>query len=130
MRLHDFASFFRRDEFDAMTAAYDAAWQHLRSRKPALTEDQARTSKEEAGANHFGIRLQRHPRCGAAKGDRIARDFWASVPSANDAGAARPSRYPFGHVGRHRSDLFGDRASRCFLASLHKPSSSSLVDGL
>ena len=47
MRLHAFASFFRRDEFDAMTAAYDAAWQHLRSRKPALTEDQARTLRRK-----------------------------------------------------------------------------------
>ena len=47
MRLQDFASFFRRDEFDAMTAAYDAAWQHLRSRKPALTEDQARTLRRK-----------------------------------------------------------------------------------
>jgi hypothetical protein len=47
MRLQDFASFFRRDEFDAMTAAHDAAWHHLRSRKPALTDDQARNLKRK-----------------------------------------------------------------------------------
>ena len=47
MRLQDFAAFFRRDEFDAMTAAYDAAWQDVRSRKPALTHDQARNLKRE-----------------------------------------------------------------------------------
>jgi len=47
MRLQDFASFFRRDEFDAMTAAYDAAWQHLRSPKLALTESQARTLRRK-----------------------------------------------------------------------------------
>ena len=47
MRLQDFASFFRRDEFDAMTAAYDAPWQHLRSPKLALTESQARTLRRK-----------------------------------------------------------------------------------
>src|SRR6476659_7553636 len=47
MRLQDFASFFRREEFDAMTAAYDAAWQHLRSHKPTLTDDQVRSLKKK-----------------------------------------------------------------------------------
>ena len=47
MRLQDFASFFRREEFDAMTAAYDAAWQHLRSHRPTLTDDQVRSLKKK-----------------------------------------------------------------------------------
>jgi len=47
MRLKDFASFFRRDEFDAMTSAHDAAWHHLRSRNPALTDDQAKNLKRK-----------------------------------------------------------------------------------
>ena len=47
MRLQDFASFFRRDEFDAMTAAHDAALHHLRSTKHPLTEDQARNLKRK-----------------------------------------------------------------------------------
>ena len=130
MRLQDFASFFRRDEFDAMTAAYDAAWQHLRSPKLALTVKSGEDSKEEAGANHFSGRLQRDPRCSAAEGDRIARSFRARIPSTYNTGAARRSRYLFGHVGRDRSDALLHRIWRCFLASLHNPSSSSLVDGL
>ncbi|MGE5304107.1 MAG: hypothetical protein ACM3TN_12400 [Alphaproteobacteria bacterium] len=47
MRLQDFASFFRRDEFAAMTAAYDAAWQHLRFHKPELTDNQAKNLKRK-----------------------------------------------------------------------------------
>ena len=47
MRLQDFASFFRREEFGAMTAAYDAAWQHLRSHRPALSDDQVRNLKKK-----------------------------------------------------------------------------------
>jgi hypothetical protein len=38
--LHDYSSFFRPEEFDALTAAYDAAWQHLRTKEHALTSDQ------------------------------------------------------------------------------------------
>jgi len=40
MRLRDYSSFFRPEEFDAMTAAYDAAWHHLRTHRPPLTADQ------------------------------------------------------------------------------------------
>jgi hypothetical protein len=40
MRLQDYSSFFRPEEFDAMTAAYNAAWQHLRTHGPTLTGDQ------------------------------------------------------------------------------------------
>jgi hypothetical protein len=46
MRLQDYSSFFRPEEFDAMTAAYDAAWQHLRTHRPRLTGDQIRILKK------------------------------------------------------------------------------------
>jgi hypothetical protein len=45
MRLQDFAAFFRREEFEAMTTAYNAAWQQLRCRGPKLTDNQARVLK-------------------------------------------------------------------------------------
>ena len=40
MHLRDYSSFFQPEEFDALTAAYDAAWQHLWTNRP-LTADQA-----------------------------------------------------------------------------------------
>ena len=40
MYLRDYSSFFQPEEFHALTAAYEAAWQHLRTNKPALTADQ------------------------------------------------------------------------------------------
>ena len=46
MRLQDYSSFFRPEEFDAMTAAYDAAWQHLRTNRPTLTADQVQVLKK------------------------------------------------------------------------------------
>ena len=45
MRLEDYSSFFCPEEFDAMTTAYDAAWQHVRIQRPALAADQARVLK-------------------------------------------------------------------------------------
>jgi len=46
MRLRDYSSFFRPEEFDAITAAYDAAWQHLQTNKPTLTADQVQVLKK------------------------------------------------------------------------------------
>jgi hypothetical protein len=46
MRLQDYSSFFRPEEFAAMTAAYDAAWQHLRTHRPLLTGLQIRVLKK------------------------------------------------------------------------------------
>ena len=46
MRLQHYSSFFRPEEFDAMTAAYDAAWQHLQTNRPTLTADQVRVLKK------------------------------------------------------------------------------------
>jgi hypothetical protein len=40
MDLHDYSPFFRPEEFDALTAAYDAAWEHLWTKEHALTTDQ------------------------------------------------------------------------------------------
>ena len=40
MRLRDYSSFFRPEEFDALTAAYDAAWQDLWTKRLTLTADQ------------------------------------------------------------------------------------------
>ena len=45
MRLKDYSSFFRPDEFSAMTAAYDAAWQHLRTERRSLTPEETRVVK-------------------------------------------------------------------------------------
>ena len=36
MRLRDYSSFFQPEEFDALTAAYDAAWQHLWAKRLTL----------------------------------------------------------------------------------------------
>jgi hypothetical protein len=46
MRLRDYSAFFPPDELHAMTAAYDAAWQHLRAKRPALTAEQAQVLKK------------------------------------------------------------------------------------
>ena len=40
MRLRDYSSFFPPEEFEALTAAYDAAWQQLWTKRPTLTADQ------------------------------------------------------------------------------------------
>ena len=48
MRLKDYSSFFRPEEIDAMTAAYDAAWQHMRTNRPTLTADQVQVLKKLA----------------------------------------------------------------------------------
>jgi hypothetical protein len=39
MRLREYSPFFEPEEFNAMTAAYDAAWQHLRTTRPSLTAE-------------------------------------------------------------------------------------------
>jgi hypothetical protein len=46
MRLQEYSSFFRPEEFDAMTAAYHAAWQHVRTNRPTLTADQVQVLKK------------------------------------------------------------------------------------
>jgi hypothetical protein len=46
MRLQQYSSFFRPEEFAAMTAAYDAAWQQLRTHRPTLTAEQVRVLKK------------------------------------------------------------------------------------
>jgi hypothetical protein len=46
MHLQDYSSFFRSVEFEAMTAAYDAALQHLRANRSTLTADQVQVLKK------------------------------------------------------------------------------------
>lgn len=45
MRLRDYSPFFEPEELNAMTAAYDAAWQHMRTNRPRLTAEQAQVLK-------------------------------------------------------------------------------------
>ena len=46
MRLRDYSSFFRPEEFDALTTAYDAAWQDLWTKRLTLTADQVPVLKK------------------------------------------------------------------------------------
>jgi len=46
MRLQDYSRFFRPEEVAAMSAAYEAAWRHLRTNRPTLTADQVRVLKK------------------------------------------------------------------------------------
>ena len=46
MRLRDYSYFFRPEEFDALTAAYDAAWQDLWTKRLTLTADQVPVLKK------------------------------------------------------------------------------------
>jgi hypothetical protein len=46
MRLRDYAPFFQPEELDAMTAAYDAAWQHLRTNRSRLTAEQVKVLRK------------------------------------------------------------------------------------
>ena len=45
MHLRDYSSFFEPEEFRALTAAYDAAWQHLSAKRP-VPFDQIRVLKK------------------------------------------------------------------------------------
>jgi hypothetical protein len=46
MRLRDYSSFFQPEEFEALMAAYDAAWQHLWTKSSTLTADQVPVLKK------------------------------------------------------------------------------------
>jgi hypothetical protein len=46
MRLRDYSSFFRPEEFDALTAAYDAAWRELWTKRLTLPPDQVPVLKK------------------------------------------------------------------------------------
>jgi hypothetical protein len=74
MRLQDYSSFFRPEEIGAMTAAYDAAWQHIRT----------------------SVRLHGATGLGAAKRDCITRRLRATTPRA--ARFAASAIRPLGHV--------------------------------
>ena len=40
MQLRDYSSYFQPEEFDALTAAYDAAWQELWAKRLTLPSEQ------------------------------------------------------------------------------------------
>ena len=46
MRLRDYSSFFQPEEFDALTAAYEAAWQDLWTKRLTLNPDQVPVLKK------------------------------------------------------------------------------------
>jgi hypothetical protein len=46
MCLRDSSPFFQPEELDAMTAAHDAAWQHLQTNSPALSAKQVHVLKK------------------------------------------------------------------------------------
>jgi hypothetical protein len=46
MRLQDYSRFFRPEEFDALTAAYDAAWRDLWTDRLTLSADQVPVLKK------------------------------------------------------------------------------------
>ena len=46
MRLLDYSSFFQPEEFDALTAAYEAAWQDLWTKRLTLNPDQVPVLKK------------------------------------------------------------------------------------
>jgi len=45
MPFREYSPFFLPEELDALTAAYEAAWQHLRLNRPILSAQQVRTLK-------------------------------------------------------------------------------------
>ena len=46
MRLRDYSSFFRPEEFDALTTAYDAAWRDLWTKRLTLPAEQVPALKK------------------------------------------------------------------------------------
>jgi hypothetical protein len=46
MQLRDYSSYFQPEEFDALIAAYDAAWQELWAKRLTLTSDQVPVLKK------------------------------------------------------------------------------------
>jgi hypothetical protein len=46
MRLRDYSTFFQPEEFNALTAAYDAAWHDLWTKRLTLTADQVPVLKQ------------------------------------------------------------------------------------
>ena len=80
MRLQDYSSFFRPEEFDAMTAAYDAAWQHMRTHRPTAHCRSGSGPKKEPSADYSSVRLHGATGLGAAKRDCIARRLRATAP--------------------------------------------------
>jgi len=98
MRLRDYSSFFKPEELDAMTAAYDAAWQHLRINGPSLTAEQVHVLKKNLAQIILASACNGKRDCRAAKGDCIARSVRATAPSTRSAGFAASALRPFCRV--------------------------------
>jgi hypothetical protein len=47
MPLRGYSPYFQPEELNAMTAAYDAAWRHLRTNRPSLTAEQVQVLKKK-----------------------------------------------------------------------------------
>ena len=77
MQLRDYSSYFQPEEFDALTAAYDAAWQEMWAKRLTLTSEQVPVLKKNSVADHFSFRLQREPRRRAIERDCIMRSVRA-----------------------------------------------------
>ena len=80
MRLQQYSSFFRPEEFEAMTAAYDAAWQQLQTNRRTLTADQVRVLKKNLAQIILASACTGKTGRRAAKRDRVARSFVAPAP--------------------------------------------------
>ena len=99
MRLQDYSSFFRSEDFNAMTVAYDAAWQYLLTNTPTLTADQVQTLKKNSPPDHSGLRLHWEKGRSAAKRDCIAGSPRTTAPPTRTARFAIFAIRPFGNVG-------------------------------
>ena len=83
-----------------MTAAYNAAWQHLQTNRPTLTADQVRVLKKEPSANHSGVCRRRTKHVNRSPAGRDQSDYLPLAQAlvrtrrcrAVWRGAARPYR--------------------------------------
>ena len=98
MRLQDYSSFFRPEEFEAMTVAYDAAWRHLRTMRPTLTVKQIHILQKNLAQIILASACNGNRDVVRLKENRIARGFGATAPSTRNASYTASSRRRFGHV--------------------------------
>jgi hypothetical protein len=98
IRLRDYSTHFQPEELDAMTAAYDAAWQHLRTNRPSLTNEQIWVLKKNLAQiilaspcngkePGFGYLKSATTRAGAAEAPTI---FSGNTATSNPCGGSAP----------------------------------------
>ena len=101
MQLRDYSSYFQPEEFDALTAAYDAAWQELWAKRLTLPSEQVPLLQKNLSADHSGVRLQREARRRATERDCIARRRRSGRISSSTWIASRRGAFPeFELMGR------------------------------